>query len=141
MNKKVTYKNRYGDNIIFEQVSSKKIKMSGYSGYYRVSWPNNYEIAYFTYLEDQQGVIDDPLYPEEFVQKLFCIDWHEPNKNPLHKYLKLVISDKNKIDMFDPSGGPYLTIGSNLGLYWGDGTDRIIERIELKKSHTELTIK
>ena len=139
--KKVTYKNRYGDNIVFEQVSSKKVKMSGYSGHYRVSWPNNYEISYFTYLEDQQGVVDDPLYPEEFVEKLYCKDWHDPKQNSLYKYLKLVTSDRDRIDMFDPSGGPYITIGSDLGLYWRDGISRIIEKIELKKSYTELTIK
>jgi hypothetical protein len=139
--KKVTYKNRYGDNIVFEQVSSKKVKMSGYSEYFRIGWPNNYEVAYFTYLEDQQGINDDPLYPEEFIKELYCKDWHDPNKNPLHKYLKLVTSDRDRINMFDPSGGPYLTIGYDLGLFWEDRIPRIIEKIELKKFYTELTIK
>jgi hypothetical protein len=138
---KVTYKNRYGDNIVFEQTSPKKVKMSGYSEYYRISWSNNYKIAYSTYLKDQQGVNDDPLYPEEFVEKLYCEDWHDPNKNPLHKYLTLVTPDKNIINMFDPSGGPYLTIGQDLRLFWEDEIPRVIEKIELKKSHVEFTIK
>ena len=139
--KKVTYKNRYGDNIVFEQVSSKKVKMSGYSEYYRIGWPNNYEVAYFTYLEDQQGINDDPLYPEEFVKELFKGDWWSPEQNPLYKYHKLVTADRDRINMFDPSGGPYLTIGDDLGLFWEDRTPRIIEKIELKKLHTEFIIK
>jgi hypothetical protein len=136
----VIYKNRYGDNIVFEQVSPKKIKMTGYQ-YPRYGWPNNYEVAYFTYLEDQQGINDDPLYPEEFVKELYCEDWHDPDKNPLYKYLMLVTTDKDRINMFDPSGGPYLTIDYDLGLFWKDRTPRIIEKIELKESHVEFTIK
>jgi len=141
--KKVTYKNRYEDDIVFEQTSSKTIKMSGYAPYYRIGWPNNYEIAYFTYLEDQQGVNDDPLFPEEFNKKLFEGEWSNPDKNPLHKYLLLVTANKDVINMFDPSGGPYIALGTDLSTFWGDKKPRIVKKIEFinKGISVKFTIK
>jgi hypothetical protein len=33
------------------------------------------------------------------------------------QYAKLVYSDRNKIDMIDPSGGPYMHSGYNMGMF------------------------
>lgn len=30
----------------------------------------------------------------------------------------------------DPDGGPYISVGENLEPYYGDGKDRVVERIE-----------
>lgn len=137
--KKITYKNRYGDEIVFEQTSPKTIKMSGYTEYFRVGWSNNYEIAYFTYLEDQQGVNDNPLFPEEFNKKLYEGEWWT-EENPLLKYLRLVTPDKNRMNMFDPSGGPYIKLGTDLAKFWGDEKPRIIEKMEFMKKYKALKI-
>ena len=85
---KVSYYNRYGDNIIFEQKDN-EIHMSGFSlDYMRTSTDNN-----------------------------------------------------GNITMIDPAGGPYLNIGTNLGLYFNDKKSRIIESIEIKENKVIFKIK
>ena len=85
---KVSYYNRYGDNIIFEQIEN-EIHMSGFSlDYMRTSTDNN-----------------------------------------------------GNITMIDPAGGPYLNIGTNLGLYFNDKKSRIIESIEIKENKVIFKIK
>jgi hypothetical protein len=44
------------------------------------------------------------------------------------------------INMVDPSGGPYLTIGSDLGLFWNDKQSRIIKSIRLLGGQIEFKI-
>lgn len=44
------------------------------------------------------------------------------------------------INMVDPSGGPYLTIGSDLSLFWGDKQPRIIKSIRLLGGKIEFKI-
>lgn len=44
------------------------------------------------------------------------------------------------INMVDPSGGPYLTIGSDLGLFWNDKQLRIIKSIRLLGGQIEFKI-
>jgi hypothetical protein len=44
------------------------------------------------------------------------------------------------INMVDPSGGPYLTIGSDLGLFWNDKQPRIIKSIRLLGGQIEFKI-
>jgi len=44
------------------------------------------------------------------------------------------------INMIDPSGGPYLTIGSDLSLFWGDKQPRIIKSIRLLGGKIEFKI-
>lgn len=47
---------------------------------------------------------------------------------------------ENIINMVDPSGGPYLTVGSDLSLFWGDKQPRIIKSIKLLGKHIEFKI-
>ncbi len=44
------------------------------------------------------------------------------------------------VTMIDPSGGPYLTIGSDLSLFWGDKQPRIIKSIRLLGGTIEFKI-
>ena len=86
--KKVTYNNRYGDNVIFEQIDN-EVHMSG-----------------------------------------FNIEW-----------IRTGCDKENNITMVDPSGGPYLTVGTNLGLYFNDKQNRIIESIKIKENKIIFKIK
>ena len=84
---KVSYYNRYGDNIIFEDHGN-EVHMTGF----------NLEYMRVAYKEDD-------------------------------------------IVMIDPAGGPYLNIGTNLGLYFNDKKSRIIESIEIKENKVIFKIK
>ena len=44
------------------------------------------------------------------------------------------------INMIDPSGGPYLTIGSDLSLFWDDKQPRVIKSIKIFDKHIEFKI-
>ena len=79
--RKVLYNNRYGDNIIFEQIDN-EIHMSG-----------------------------------------FNMEW-----------LRIGYDNEKNITMVDPSGGPYLSIGMNLGLYFNDKRSSIIENIKIEEN-------
>lgn len=50
-------------------------------------------------------------------------------------------SDWNTINMVDPSGGPYIALGSDLGLFYGDGIKRIVEGISINELSVIFKIK
>ena len=86
--RKVSYCNRYGDNIIFEQKDN-EIHMSG-----------------------------------------FNMEW-----------LRIGYDNEKNITMVDPSGGPYLSVGMNLGLYFNDKRSSIIENIKIEENKIIFKIK
>lgn len=46
--------------------------------------------------------------------------------------------DPSEVNMVDPSGGPYIEIGTNLRHFFRDGKDRFVEAIEiLEKSNSK----
>jgi len=103
---KETYKNRYGDIYTFTPTSDGNILWEGSFSYTRFAWPNDYTDAYNTYLE-QGGTM--PL--NEFKKKVH--EWDEEKKEYVmgRELVKLIKSDLSKIDMVDPSGGPYIGTG------------------------------
>ena len=145
---KAIYRNRYSDNIMFDH-KGKTVTMTGYSPYFRYGWPNVYDIAYDKYFES--AVVDAKLLGtqiltlEEF-EKVLYIDkaedysWH---KNALYQLFgKYIYSDRDTIDMVDPSGGPYLSRGMNLKEFFGrDYEDLIIESIKIGKKNIKFKIK
>ena len=144
---KAIYHNRYNDKITFDH-KGKTVTMSGYSPYFRYSWPNLYDIAYDKYFKS--AVVDAKLkgsqiLTQEEFEKVLYIDkddtgWHN---NALYKLFgKYIYSDKDTIDMVDPSGGPYLSRGMNLKEFFGkDYEDLIIESIEIGKSKIKFKVK
>jgi len=144
---KAIYHNRYNDKITFDH-KGKTVTMSGYSPYFRYSWPNKYDVAYDKYLEsavvDAKLLSTQMLTQEEFEKALYIdkgddSNWH---KNALYQLFgKYIYSDKDTIDMVDPSGGPYLTIGTNLKSFFGKDYDNlIIESIEIGKSKIKFKV-
>jgi hypothetical protein len=82
---------------------------------------------------------------EEFEKALYIdkednYNWHN---NALYKLFgKYIYSDKDTIEMVDPSGGPYLSLGTNLGTFFGkDYEDLVIESIKLGKKNIKFKVK
>lgn len=118
---KVTYQNRHGDNIVFEKINDKTIKMSG-GLYMRMGYPNVYNDAYSAYCNNEEN----PMDLEKFKDKIH--EW-DNGQNPLKEYQNLVYSDRSRYDMVDPSGGPYICVGSNLKYYFNQQEDIIVKSI------------
>lgn len=145
---KVIYHNRYKDKITFDH-KGKTVTMSGYSPFFRYGWPNKYDKAYSRYLASayiDANLKDNQILTEEEFERALYIDkaedynWHQ---NALYQLFgKYIYSDKDTIDMVDPSGGPYLTRGMNLKQFFGkDYEDLIIESIKIGKNNIKFKVK
>lgn len=145
---KAVYHNRYNDKITFDH-KGKTVTMTGYSPFFRYGWPNKYDVAYSRYLAsayiDANLEHDQILTEEEFERALYIdkaedYNWHQ---NALYQLFgKYIYSDKDTIDMVDPSGGPYLTLGTNLKEFFGkDYQDLIIESIKIGKNNIKFKVK
>lgn len=121
MMQETTYKNRYSEEIKFKHLDDKTIEMSNYYKNFRVGYKNDYDEAYNTYLNSTK------LSKEEFIKKIhaYGVDHFIDTYGSLVKTTKIV-------NMVDPSGGPYIELGSNLRFIFGDEIDRIVESIEIK---------
>ena len=144
---KAIYHNRYRDKITFDH-KGKTVTMSGYSPYYRYSWPNVYDTAYEKYVESavvDAELQDSQIMTQEEFEKALYVDkddtgWHN---NALYQLFgKYIYSDKDTIEMVDTSGGPYLTIGTNLGTFLGkDFEALVVESIKLGKKNIKFKVK
>lgn len=145
---KAIYHNRYKDKITFDH-KGKTVTMTGYSPFFRYGFPNVYDKAYEKYVESARkdaGLDWSWILSQEEFEKALYIDkeedygWHN---NALYKLFgKYIYSDKDTIDMVDPSGGPYLTIGTNLKEFFGKNyEDLIIESIKIGKNNIKFKVK
>lgn len=109
---KTTYKNRYGDEFSFSKTEDGNILWEGDFTYSRIGYPNDYRKAYNAYLHDHKHV-QNLMSFNQFKNVVHEYD-DETHTHIYDKYLKMVESLKDKINMVDPSGGPYLAEGMNL---------------------------
>lgn len=126
----IKYRNRYGDIFTFTKDQDGNVLWEGNFEYCRVGFPNVYNKAYDQYVQDG-GSLD----LEEFE-----IEVHKASYDPEAKYIgmseisqkyaSLVYSDKDTIDMVDPSGGPYMGAKGDLGILDEEFNGLIIERFE-----------
>lgn len=133
---KVTYLNRYRDEIIFEHIGD-TVTMTG-GNWFRYGWANVYTDAYQVFLEDTSihGISVSGI--EEF-EKLV----HDYNNEVMKQYAPLVYSDKDKICFVDPSGGPFIGLGDNLNEFWPYDEkyqNLIVESISLSDTKDENTV-
>lgn len=135
----VNYTNRYGDDHTFELLPNGNVKWTGNFEWCRFGWPNVYKDAYAQYVAD--GGTDNINRFKELVH-----EWDNQASAYTEfakKYMHLVYSDTESIDMVDPSGGPYISVGMPLdwidGLFKGKFVTQIInhpEGYELVCSHS-----
>jgi len=109
-----TFTNRYKDVYTFTLDLEGNILWEGNFKYCRFGRPNDYTKSYKQYLDDNCNN-DKCLSLEEF-KNLLHETFHD-QYNPMLKYAMLIKSDTTKIDMVDPSGGPYITVGSDMGMF------------------------
>ncbi len=156
---KATYHNRYGDNIVFEEINDKTIEMTGYDQHYRVGYANDYSEAYEIYCMECKALTEPdmnllvenvnendlrPMTYQEFVQHMEDTI-HLPSDSktePYHHYWKShVKTDYDRYWMVDPSGGPYIAIGTDVGRYFDDSIQRRVMNIAIEKNKFILTVK
>lgn len=117
-------RNRYGDRIQFEKEGN-TVKMTGMLDVgLRYGLANDYDTAYIHYMN---GASEPTLSREEFERKM------ETDYDFFNKYSKHVKSKENVIDFVDPSGGPYIALGSNLAYYFQCEDNMIVNKIDINE--------
>lgn len=134
-NNVAVYGNRYRDNITFTHVGDEVIMEGG--SWFRYGLENDYSKAYEAYVADGGTETLD-------VFKKLVHEYDDEAKSYTElakKYMSKVFSSK-EINMVDPSGGPYISLGMNLNKFWpkGEYQDLIVESIKFapnEKANTE----
>lgn len=126
---KIKYTNRYKDVFTFSKTEDGNILFEGEFKWMRCSWPNVYDDAYQAYYLETDS--DERMTMGEFKKAVHEYDKETFESTPLNKkYAKLVYSDRNKIDMIDPSGGPYMHAGYDMGMFDESFKGMIIEEFK-----------
>jgi hypothetical protein len=103
------YTNRYGDEYTFTPTEDGHILWEGKFEWCRFGFPNVYDDAYRRYQAD--GGTESMIL---FVKLVHEWDDEKSTYTDLaKKYGEYVYSDRDTIDMVDPSGGPYLSRGTD----------------------------
>ena len=135
---KTTYPNRYGDLIQFEHIGNKVIMTGG--SWFRYGWPNVYDRAYEAFVNERAEHNMELIDFETFKNEVHNYDNKEQYQK-MRPYAKLIYSDTDTIDMVDPSGGPYISLGDNLKSFFmrvdHNYQDLIINKIEIDYTEGE----
>ena len=110
------YTNRYGEEYSFTAQEDGSILWEGNFKYCRFGMPNDYSKAWEKFQEDYGG-----LSYEAFVESVHAYD-EEKRQYVFADLVPLITSMKDKIDMVDPSGGPYITVGMDMKMFGHKGT-------------------
>lgn len=105
------YINRYGDTHIFTLKDCGNVMWEGNFDYCRLGFPNDYTDAYKAWHNDFPET--EMLSFEDFKRVVHQYD-EEQGKYKYHDYLMMVKSLRDEIDMVDPSGGCYISVGMSL---------------------------
>jgi hypothetical protein len=127
---KKTYKNRYGDIFTFTLQDDGNVLWEGNFEYCRFGMPNDYEKAWSQYVLDNYH-LQDLLTREQFEEEVHRWD-DETNQYVYDKYVRMVESIEDKIDMVDPSGGCYISTGMSLDFL--GFKDLIVKDFEVKEN-------
>lgn len=117
------YINRYGDIVTFTPLDENTLLMEGDFRWMRVGWPNDYSVAYEKYLESNSG-----LSIEEFKNIVHGYD-NDKGEFKYPEYISLITSDTSKIQMVDPSGGPYVGLGMPSEMFHPEVKGKVIQDI------------
>ena len=109
------YKNRYGDIFTFTLQDDGNVLWEGNFEYCRIGMPNDYTRAYKEYIDDNCNS-DHCMSLNQFKEEVHRYD-DETHQYVYDKYNRMVESIKDKIDMIDPSGGPYISVGMSLSSF------------------------
>ena len=87
--------------------------------------PNDYTRAYESYCND----VETPMPLEEFKKSVHKWD-DETLTYDYPEYVKMVDTLTDEIDMIDPSGGPYLHSGYDMGMFDESFKGMIVEEFK-----------
>ena len=108
------YTNRYGDKFTFTELPDGNIQWSGKFEYCRFGFPNDYSDAFKLYKE-MGGTFSLEKFKEEVHRAIYNENGDYIKMSDISQvYGKLVKIVKDTIEMVDPSGGPYLTLGMEI---------------------------
>lgn len=110
------YKNRYNDVFTFTQQPDGTILWEGNFQYCRIGMPNDYSKAYSEYVKD-----GGDIEIEEFKNEVHKYDEKKRQYVLGDKYVRMVESLEDQINMVDPSGGPYITRGTHMNTFGLEG--------------------
>ena len=113
--------NRYKDEYTFTK-TDEGVLWEGNFRHCRFAWPNDYTKAYALYSKEEE----DPVCLDDFKIKV-----HNYDSDTFNKYAKYVTSDRSKICMVDPSGGPYIAEGMSLGILGEEFKDMTVDSFEV----------
>lgn len=135
------YKNRYGDVFAFTPIDDDIVMWEGNFEYARGGYANDYTVAYKCYIND-----GGTLSLDEFKVEVHRSLYDETSKyigpsNISKVYGPLVKSDKNKICMVDPSGGPYLAEGMSSTMAHPEIKGKTISHFVLCESGYKIILK
>lgn len=123
---KKEYINRYGDHIWFEKIDEHTVEMTGYAEHWlRIGYANDWSEAYEVYCIGNEN----PMNFVDFVHEMETN--YSVNEHPLRFYRKYCKTDLENLNMVDPSGGPYIALGTDIGRYFEDGKERRVQSIKL----------
>jgi hypothetical protein len=130
---KINYTNRYNDTYTFAKTEDGNILFQGDFKWLRCGWPNVYDVAYHTYCSDIDD--DEVMTLGEFKKAVHEAIYDSEGKYVSMSeistdYASLAYSDTTKIDMIDPSGGPYLHSGHDMGHYHDSFRGMIIDHFK-----------
>jgi len=121
------YTNRYNDVYTFTLQENGDVLWEGEFKHCRFAWPNVYKEAYQQYRKDCSDLQIDYMHIDEFKEAVHEYDNEKSEYTPLaRQYGPLVYSDTKSICMVDPSGGPYISSGMDMGMFEDEFKGRIV---------------
>jgi hypothetical protein len=121
----ISYINRYDDEFKFTINSPKEILWEGKFEHCRFSFPNDYTKAYKKY-KDEGGKMN----LEEFKEEVHEYDDELREYKMGMDLVKLIEPRRDIISMVDPSGGPYISRGMDMGYIDEKFKGRKVDRFE-----------
>lgn len=134
---KIKYVNRYNEEYTFSLQEDLSILWEGPFNWMRSGWANDYTKAYSRYKKDLSD-LEQPMTIEEFKESIHTVDlWNESSYKGL---ISLVEPDLDTISMVDPSGGPYIGLGSNMSRISPVFENLIVSKLESLETGYLITV-
>lgn len=133
------YRNRYNEKFTFTLDDEGNILWEGNFEWCRMGWSNDYTEAYNRYVEDDCDS-SAMMTRGEFEKAV-----HKTENNVYtefsRKYMKHVRSDMSRIDMVDPSGGPYIAVNMDMKYVSKEFDAMIVDGFEIIPTGYKIIIK
>ena len=126
------YVNRYGDEFEFEQLDNGNVQWSGNFKHCRFGMPNDYTLAWEVFQEDYGG-----MSYEDFKKNVHAYN-EQKNQYVFPDLVPLITSKTDVINMVDPSGGPFITEGTNMKTF---GLEGKVKEFKSNEDGYEIVIK